>query len=116
MNKIWSLDFDRFCYLIDCLIEDYRSKVNSYQYRLKKIISVFYLYSYSIWALKELKEYVMQHYCHGTRDIQYYIEEFRDMMDDFACISKTEVTKHMFSLAYDEVTNFLDIWLNREEI
>lgn len=114
MNNIWSVDFDRFCYLIDVTTDKYRSKVNTYHYYRSKR-EVFDLYSYSIWSLQELKDYVMCHYCHGIYDIQYYIEEFRDMMDKFACSANTEITNYMFSLAYDEVTNFLDLWLNRKE-
>ena len=114
MNNIWSIDFDRFCYLIDTLIDKYRLKVNTYHYYRSKR-SVFDLYSYSIWTLNELKDYVLFHYCHEKYDIEYYIEEFRKQMDEFACSAKTELTKYMFSLAYDETTNFLDFWLNKED-
>lgn len=114
VNDIWFGDLSRFEYMIESLIDQYREKLTLWNY-YRCNGRTFYLYSYSIWALSELKEYVIFHYTHGTRDIEYCIEDYRDMMDEFTCSAKTEITNYMFSLAYDEVTNFLDLWLNRKE-
>lgn len=114
MNNIWSKDLDRFEYMIESLIDRYREKLTLYNYYVHRG-AIFDLYSYGIWALTELKNHVIFHYVHEVKDIVYCIEEYRDMVDDFACAAKNELTKQMFSLAYDEVTNFLDLWLNRKE-
>lgn len=110
MNNIWSKDLEKFEYLIESSIDHYREKLTLYNYYVHRG-AIFDLYSYGIWALSELKRHVSFHYSHGNHSIQYYIEEYRDILDDFACSAKNDLTKYMFSLAYDEVTNFLDHWL-----
>lgn len=37
------------------------------------------------------------------------VEEFRDMMDDFACNAKTVSANFMFSVYYDVATDILDV-------
>lgn len=60
--------------------------------------------SYSNWAKKEIDRYLAQ----NKGDSIDAVEEFRSMMDSFACNAKTAEANFMFSVAYDVATDVLD--------
>ena len=68
----------------------------------------FLLSSYKTWALHELRVYVLQH---PKDDPITCIENFRHMVDGYACDSKTPDANFMFSVSYDVATDVLDMLL-----
>lgn len=66
---------------------------------------VFETESYSRWTVHELLYYDSQNL--NRRPIDNVVL-FRDLMDHFACVSKTDTAKFMFSVAYDTVSDILD--------
>ena len=65
--------------------------------------------SHSNWALCELELYLLKH--DGEKNIYDLIEDFRYLMDNYACNAKTPETNFMFSVAYDVTTEVLDAML-----
>lgn len=65
--------------------------------------------SYKKSALDEIKIYLINHKKeHPVKTI----EDFRNMMDDFACQATTGSANFMFSVYYDAATDILDILLS----
>lgn len=77
-------------------------------YKIKKI--VFEQKSYERSAVDEIKKYIINN---GYRDCISVMEEFRSMVDDFACKSTDGDTGFMFSVYYDVATDVLDMLLER---
>lgn len=75
-----------------------------YNYHIKK--ESFLLKSYSRSAMDEIKFYLMEH---EKNDPIASIENFRNMMNEFAC---KEIGGFMFSTYYDVATDILDVLLS----
>lgn len=61
--------------------------------------------SRNAWAAKEVMEEVMRHPDENVFDV---VERFRDQMDHFCCIAKTEEAKDIFIALYEVSTHALD--------
>lgn len=68
--------------------------------------SLFAYQSYYMWALGELRSYLelRKH----TKPVYEVVEDFRYLMDCYACEARTPENNFMFSVAYDAVTSVLD--------
>lgn len=64
--------------------------------------------AYSKSAIDEIRFYLMEH---EEEDPIIAIENFRNMVDSFACDAKNSETKFMFSVYYDVASHVLDILL-----
>lgn len=69
----------------------------------------FIFQSYSRSALNEIKLYLMEH---KNKDPISLVEDFRYLVDCFACITKNADVNFMFSTYYDMATYVLDILLS----
>lgn len=77
-----------------------------YTYKLKKMD--FMLKSYSRSAMEEIKRYLMEN---DQKDPISVIEDFRYLVDDFACNTENVDANFMFSVYYDVTTDVLDALL-----
>lgn len=75
-------------------------------YKIKKID--FMLKSYSRSAMEEIKLYLMGN---DQKDPISVIEDFRYLVDDFACNTENADANFMFSVYYDVATDVLDTLL-----
>lgn len=91
--------------VIDTLREGWYDPPTSYQ--MKKID--FEYASYRRTALDEIKFYLLEE---KKEDPIKMIEDFRQMMDDFACQTKNGTANFMFSTYYDTATDVLDVLLS----
>lgn len=78
------------------------------KYGIQKKIE-FYYQSYSSSAIKEIKFYLMEH---KNEDAINAIENFRYLMDCFACEARNGSANFMFSVYYDVATDVLDVLLS----
>lgn len=93
------------------LTEDRKNRwYGSFRRDGKNGIWLFLMQSHSRAAIEELQEYVLGH---PQKGLMESIEEFRQMIDDFACESTSEATNRMFSTYYDVVTDILDLVIAR---
>lgn len=92
---------------VEKIIEDLRihSHYGPTTWKMKQ--EVFQYESYAKWALDEIRLYLMTH-MNSRKPIYQIMEEFRYLMDSYACQSKSPETNFMFSVAYDVVTEVLD--------
>lgn len=67
--------------------------------------SQFKQQSRNYWAACEVVEEVRRHPDENPIDV---VESFRDRMDDFCCIAKTDQAREIFSSLYEMATNALD--------
>lgn len=72
--------------------------------------SKFDFLSYKRWALFELRDYIITN-LDSRMNHKELTEKFRKILDHYACIAKNEDAKIMFSVAYDTVTDILDMIL-----
>lgn len=73
----------------------------------KKMVN-FIHQSYSSSAIEEIKIYLKWHMDQNPIDV---IEDFRYMVDNFACETKNPEANFMFSVYYDVATDVLDTLL-----
>lgn len=64
--------------------------------------------SFKSWAIKEIRIYILTNFDLSAIEA---LEQFRQMMDDFACQSTNGTNSFMFSTAYDVATDILDTLL-----
>lgn len=91
--------------VINELRDEWYKPPTSY-YRRKK--ADFECQSYKRSAMDEIKFYLMEH---ENEDPVSTLEEFRYMMDCFACETKNGGANFMFSIYYDVATDVLDVLL-----
>lgn len=71
-----------------------------------KDLADFKFCSYANWALDELYMFIFLRKEENLIDV---IEDFRMMVDDFACNATSGDANFMFSVAYDVATDILDL-------
>lgn len=69
----------------------------------------FEFISYSRSAIGEIYLYLLKNKNKNPIEV---LEEFRGMMDDFACYARNGIANFMFSIYYDVATDVLDTLLN----
>lgn len=69
---------------------------------------IFYYVSYMNSALDEIKAFILKH---RDQNIVSTMEDFRSLMDDYACEARTPSQNFIFSIYYDVATNILDMVL-----
>lgn len=77
-----------------------------YSYKIKKMN--FILKSYSRSAMNEIKLYLMEN---NQKDPISALEDFRYLVDHFACDTENADANFMFSVYYDVATDVLDALL-----
>lgn len=77
-------------------------------YDMKK--TTFDFLSYKRWALFELRDYIIANLDSKLAPTEL-TEKFRKQLDNFACRARSDDGKIMFSIAYDTVTDILDMIL-----
>lgn len=77
-------------------------------YDMKK--TTFDFLSYKRWALFELRDYIIAN-LDSRMSPSELTEKFRKLLDHYACLAKNDDAKIMFSIAYDTVTDILDMIL-----
>lgn len=93
---------DKLCQWLDEW--DYKNPANYQGVKRSK----FKQQSRNAWAARELMEEVRRHSGEDTLEV---VERFRDRMDRFCCIAKTEDAKDIFISLYEVSTNALDYLL-----
>lgn len=91
--------------IIDEMTKEYYSPPTTYNIRS----DIFMYRSYSHWAIKELREYLISRI---DEDPICVVEEFRYKMDFYSCHTKNKNSDIMFSIGYDVATDILDVLLN----
>lgn len=91
--------------VIDTLQKGWYS--HPHNYYIKRGEFEYESYKYS--GIDEIKLYLMKH--KGEDPIQA-VENFRYMMDEFACKATTSSANFMFSVYYDVATDVLDVLLS----
>lgn len=66
----------------------------------------FYFFAYQKWTLEEIQRKIIDH---PNQSVITLLENFRDDLDDFACIALTPEANEQFSTAYDICTDILDM-------
>lgn len=84
-------------------INDWNYEEPDRYYSLKR--SQFRQKSLTYWAAKEVVEEVRRHPGENAINV---VENFRDRMDDFCCIAKTDEAREIFATLYEVSTNALD--------
>ena len=101
------------------IAKSFDTSFNPRSYYFCAISSQFLIYSYRRWAIKDLIEtiendiYFERHLKNTGIDPIYFMERYREKMDSFACLAKTEKTNLIFSVAYDLATDVLDELISR---
>lgn len=70
--------------------------------------ATFEYQSYKRWALVELRNYICKKCLHEDFSIFETVEEFRALMDQYSCESKSGECNFIFAVAYDVATDVLD--------
>lgn len=68
-------------------------------------------FEYQSFKRSACEELILYLSSHSDQNPISAIEDFRHMMDDFACRSKTSSANFMFSVYYDVATDLLDVMI-----
>lgn len=91
-------------------MENWYKAPNKKDYKGKNI--EFALQAYNAWAFDMIKNHVSM----SKKDLIDALEDFRSMVDNFACRAKTEEARLIFASAYDVATDILDDQILRNEL
>lgn len=77
--------------------------------------SVFWDLSYKHWAMQELRDFCYRAIERNPNRLHTdIVQDFADLMDQYACQSKKSETSYIFSIAYDMAMFVLDMLLGGE--
>ena len=107
------------------LVISYKTPFEMTKYDFCNYETQFMLHSFRNWAIDEILNDILDGMCYEECRMKVelpidaidYMERWRNVMDEFACIAKTSEANAMFSVAYDLCVEILDdiIVLEREE-